>query len=77
MYNPFRSYAKRHWQNVQGSQATHARAGIFETPDGKEEPAVVIFRDRYVLAILTAEDATRVADQLIDAIEHPVVRTAP
>jgi hypothetical protein len=77
MFNPFRSYAHRHWQNLEGSGLTHARAGIFETPSGGEEPAVVIFRDRHCLAVLTTEDATRIADQIIDAVETPVVRKTP
>lgn len=70
-YNPFISYPQRHWQNIRGSELTHARAAILETPDGSKEPGVVIFRDRAVLTILTPEDATRVADQIIDAIERP------
>lgn len=52
---------------------TYARAGIFELPSGGEEPAVIVFRDRYCLAILTPEDATRLADELIDAVERPVI----
>ncbi len=69
--NPFRSYAHRHRQNVEGSSQTHATAGIFETPTGDTEPAVVIFRDRYCLAVLTVDDATRLSNQLIDATERP------
>lgn len=75
MFNdsPFRSYANRHEMNVQGSQRTYAKAGIFETPDGKEEPAVVVFRDRHCLGVLTPDDATRLSNELIDAIERPAV----
>ncbi|WP_455834797.1 hypothetical protein [Pseudarthrobacter siccitolerans] len=73
MHNPFISYRQRYWQNVRGSELTHARAAIFETPDGGKEQGVVIFRDRYMLTILTVEDATRVADQIIDAIERPAL----
>jgi hypothetical protein len=74
-HNPFRSFPGRYWQNQEGSQLTYARAGIFEKPDGFVEPAVVIFRDRFCLAVLTVEDATRIADQLIDAIENPARNT--
>jgi hypothetical protein len=69
--NPFRSYAAKHQINVKGSQRTYAKPGIFETPDGKEEPAVVIFRDRFCLGVLTADDATRPSNELIDAVERP------
>lgn len=64
--NPFISYAGRYWQNSEGSRATHARAGIIETPSGTREPSVVIFRDRFCLAVLTVEDATRLSNELID-----------
>lgn len=74
---PFRSYASRYWQNFEGSRTTYSRAGIFEQPDGTEEPAVIIFRDRFCMAALTVEDATRLSNELIDAIENPVVRKTP
>lgn len=50
---------------------TYARAGIFENPSGTQEPGVVIFRDRHMLGILTIEDATRLSNELIDAVEGP------
>lgn len=71
--NPFISYPEKYWQNVSGSQATHARAGILENPSGFRDPSVVIFRDRFCLAVLTVEDATRLSNELIDQIERPVV----
>ncbi|MDQ0117455.1 hypothetical protein J2T22_000625 [Pseudarthrobacter defluvii] len=71
--NPFISYPSWYWKNIRGSETTYARAGIFETPQGTREPSVVIFRDRYCLAILTPEDATRLSNELIDHIERPVV----
>ncbi|MDE8668002.1 hypothetical protein PY310_05315 [Pseudarthrobacter sp. H3Y2-7] len=71
--NPFISYAGRYWQNLEGSAATHARAGIIENPNGFRDPSVVIFRDRFCLAVLTVEDATRLSNELIDQIERPVV----
>lgn len=74
MPGPFRSFANRYWQNLEGSQTTYARAGIFELPTGVDEPAVIIFRDKFCMAILTTADATRLADELIDAIERPVVK---
>lgn len=70
---PFISYPGRYHQNVWGSQTTYARAGIIETPNGKREPAVVLFRDRFCLAVLTVEDATRISNELIDQVERPVV----
>lgn len=70
---PFISYQARYWMNLHGSQTTYARAGIFETPQGTREPSVVIFRDRYCLAILTTEDAIRLSNELIDQVERPVV----
>ncbi|NUU30840.1 hypothetical protein [Arthrobacter sp. C9C5] len=77
MNNVFKSYPERHLQNVEGSRLSYARAGIFQRPDGKEEPAVVLFRDRFCLAVLTAEDAYRIADQIIDALENPAIRNTP
>jgi len=71
MFNPFRSYPGYHSKNMEGSRTTYARAGIFETPEGTEEPAVVIFRDKFCMGILTADDATRLSNELIDAIERP------
>lgn len=71
--NPFTSYPARYWQNIEGSRTTHARAGIIETPQGTREPSVVIFRDRFCLAVLTVEDAIRISNELIDQIERPVV----
>ena len=68
--NPFRSYLNRYLQNSEGARLTHARPGIFETPRGIE-PAVVIFRDRHCLGVLTVEDATRLSNELIDAVEGP------
>ena len=70
---PFISYPARYWQNIQGSQTTYARAGIIETPDGKREPSVVLFRDKACLAVLTVDDATRLSNELIDQTERPVV----
>jgi hypothetical protein len=70
---PFISYPGRYWQNIRGSEITYARAGIIETPTGKQEPSVVIFRDRHCLAVLTVEDATRLSNELIDHTERPVV----
>lgn len=72
---PFRSYRNRYAQNLEGSMRTTARPGIFETPSGQEKPAIVIFRDMHVIAILTEDDATRLSNELIDAIENPAVRT--
>jgi hypothetical protein len=68
---PFRAFPARHLQNVEGSRLTYARAGIFEMPNGGEEPAVVMFRDRFCLGVLTVEDAVRLSNQLIDAVERP------
>lgn len=67
--NPFRARPERYWQNMDGAYRTFARPGIQEKPDGTQEPAVIIFRDRHVLSVLTHEDATRLADQLIDSTE--------
>jgi hypothetical protein len=71
MPGPFRSYASNYWQNLEGSRATYSRPGIFEKPDGIEEHAVIIFRDRFCLAVLSVEDATRLSNELIDAVERP------
>ncbi|MEV4987670.1 hypothetical protein [Pseudarthrobacter sp. LMD1-1-1.1] len=71
--NPFISYPHRYWQNIDGSAATHARAGIIETPQGAKEPSVVIFRDKACLTILTVEDATRLSNEIIDQLERPLV----
>jgi hypothetical protein len=67
---PFRSYASRHRMNVDGSARTTAQPGIFERPDGTEAPGVVIFRDRYLLGILTVEDALRLSNELVDVAEN-------
>jgi len=71
--NAFRSYASNHQRNLEGSRVTYSRPGVFEKPDGTEEPAVVVFRDRFCLAVLTVEDATRLSNELIDAIERPAI----
>ncbi|MFC8039616.1 hypothetical protein ACFUOZ_09700 [Paenarthrobacter sp. NPDC057355] len=67
--NPFIARAGRYWENLDGALRTFARPGIQEKPDGTQTPAVIIFRDRYVLSVLTIEDAVRISNELIDATE--------
>lgn len=69
---PFISYAHRYIENQEASQRTYARAGMFETPAGTYEPAVILFRNRFCLAVLTPEDAVRISNELIDHTERPV-----
>jgi hypothetical protein len=69
----FRSLRHRYWENFDGSKATHARPGSFELPQGGESPAVVIFRDKFFLGILTTEDAVRLSNEIIEAVERPVI----
>lgn len=57
--------------NLHGGRLTYSRPGLMEKPDGTTEPAVIIFRDKFVLSVLTPEDAIRLADQLIDSTESP------
>ncbi|MFJ4026402.1 hypothetical protein ACIPWF_04195 [Paenarthrobacter sp. NPDC089989] len=72
--NPFRAHADRYWQNIDGGYRTYSRAGIQQKPDGTHEPAVIIFRDRHVLSVLTTEDAIRLSNEIIDATERPVIQ---
>lgn len=69
--NPFRVRPERYWQNIEAAQHTFSRAGIFEKPDGSREPAVILFRGKNVLSVLTTEDAIRLSNELIDATERP------
>lgn len=71
---PFIGYADRYQENLDGSQRTYARAGIIENPTGGREPAIVIFRAKQCLAVLTVEDATRLSNELIDQVERPVIQ---
>ncbi|MET4588854.1 hypothetical protein [Arthrobacter sp. 754] len=70
---PFISYPNRYLENVTGSSKTYARAGIIQDTRGNEAPSVVIFRAKQCLAILTAEDAIRLSNELIDQVERPVI----
>ena len=54
-----------------GLAADDARAGIFEHPNGNQEPAVVVFRGRHCSASSPSNDATRLSNELIDAVERP------
>lgn len=69
---PFRARSEKYWLNIEGGLLTHARAGLMDKPDGTTEPAVIIFRDKFVLAILSIEDALRVSNQLVDSVERPI-----
>lgn len=71
--NPFVASVTRYLENADGSQHTYARAGISRTPDGRQEPSVVLFRNRFCLAVLTPEDAIRISNELIDQAERPVI----
>jgi hypothetical protein len=68
MASPFITPDYRHIQNMTGSAETHARPVLIGGPGG-EMPGVGIFRSKYLLSILTEQDATRLADQIIDAVE--------
>lgn len=67
---PFTIYRDRYQENFEGSRLVNAKPAIFQGPRG-DEPGVVIFKDRYILAALTIEDATRVSNEIIDATERP------
>lgn len=71
MDNPFTSYPHRHRENIEESRLTHSRPGILQNPNGAEEPAIIVFRDRFCLAVLTPDDAVRLSNEIIDAIESP------
>lgn len=73
---PYIARREMHWQNMEISQGTHAKAIIIAGPNGNE-PGVGIFHDRTMRAILTTEDALRVANQIADALQTPLVRKKP
>jgi hypothetical protein len=54
--------------NIAGSVNTHARPVSITGPEG-QSAGVGIFRSQYLLVILTEQDATRLADQIIDVLE--------
>ncbi|WP_091465357.1 hypothetical protein [Paenarthrobacter nitroguajacolicus] len=70
---PFRARPERYWMNIDGAQHTYSRPGVLEKADGTEEPAIIIFRDRYVLSVLPIEDAIRLSNEIIDATERPAI----
>jgi hypothetical protein len=68
---PFRSRPEWYGKNISAAVRTFSRPGVMERPDGTEQAAVIIFRGKHVLSVLTHKDAVRLADQLIDATENP------
>ncbi|QSZ49582.1 hypothetical protein [Arthrobacter sp. D5-1] len=70
--NPFRARPERYSQNMEGALRTFSRPGIIQKPDGTVAPAVIVFRDRHVLSVLTIEDAIRLSNELIDATERQI-----
>lgn len=72
--SPFCARPERYWLNIDGAHRTFSRPGVLEKSDGTLEPAVIIFRDRYVLSVLPIEDAIRLSNEIIDSTERPVVQ---
>lgn len=68
MFTPFITPAALYDQNMFGSTKTYARQVLISGPDGRT-PGIGLFREKYLIGILTEDDATRLADQIIDAVE--------
>ncbi|MGY4544510.1 hypothetical protein ACVWY0_004455 [Arthrobacter sp. UYNi723] len=58
-----------YWQNVSSSSLTHAKAAFMDGPNGIE-PAVAIFRDKFLCALLTLDDAIRISNFIVDSVEQ-------
>lgn len=70
---PFRTPIPRYEDNMSGSALTYAKAVVIGAPE-TDIAGVGIFRGKFLIGVLTPEDAIKVADQLIDATESPVIQ---
>lgn len=68
---PYISRRELYWQNMDVSKETYSKAILIDGPNG-QQAGVGIFYGRTLRAILTTEDALRVANQIADAIQSPL-----
>ncbi|QYF89709.1 hypothetical protein [Arthrobacter sp. PAMC25284] len=69
IHDPFVGRPDKYDMNVQGSAVTYVKAAYMDGPYGRE-PAIAIFRNRALLALLTPDHAIRIADAIADAVEQ-------
>ena len=74
MVSPKTAFISRpdmYYENIDNSLGTHARPVYMSgAPDGGLVPAVAIFQQRYLRGIVTLKDATRLSNELVDAVEE-------
>lgn len=73
---PFIARRELYWQSLDISKETYSKAILIDGPNGREA-GVGIFYGRTLRAILTTEDALRVANQIADALQNPLDRNKP
>lgn len=64
----FASRPDRHEFNIRQAASYGAKTGLLLTPDGGQEPAVVLRSGGVIQAVLPAADALRLANEIADAL---------
>lgn len=64
----FSSATQHYERNVKQAPSIHAKPATLNSPDGAQQPGVVIFKTRQIQNVLPLAEALRLANQIADAI---------